>query len=327
MKLFIKCVDGKLRNVILHMHFPKTGGSTFNSILNREFGKKHYALSFFKPKNNAKFHNSNICWSDVGGTHEISELTPVWEFDATDIFDMLEYNKDAIAVSRHGIFLEHTNLNADNNEFDGTNNIKDFRSKKYNIFPIFFLRKILFWHMSLYFQQRRDPEYMVRSSYDPRVIVAKTGNLREYTQFCVDHANDLDYHKIMFNWTEYAIDMMVRHIKLYQIGITERYNESLVVMEQKLAKYFPGIDLSYSTWINVDENRRTNTEMQNMSELKKWIGEELVEKFTTSYPQSTKLYNIINAELDNRISCIPDFGQKMDNFERRCQRRALAKRE
>lgn len=322
MQSFVMFADNELRNVILHMHFPKTGGSTLNSILNREFGKKHYALSFFRPKNTNKSPNPNICWNDAGKIYENPELTPVWEFGATDIFDMLEHNQDAMAVSRHGMFLDPVHLNADDDTCDKSS--KDVRNEKYNLFPIFFLRKTPLWHMSFYFQQRRDQDNLVRLSYDHRLIVAKTGNLREYTQFCVENMVDLNHHKIMYNWSDHAVDMMVRHIGLYQIGITERYDESLAVMEHMLADHFPGIDLSYAARVNVDENRKNNTEIQNMSELREHLGEELLKKFTKSHERSTKLYKIVDAELDKRISRIQDFDQKMSDFERRCKRHALA---
>ena len=327
-----------MRNVILHMHLPKTGGTTLSVILNRELGDRHHHLSFFRLKKPDELGNTHMPWKhilhndshrirvdrDQGNTHMpwkrvlhkygMADLEPDWDFREADLVDVLERNRGISAISRHGMVIGPSTIEAMMAE---TGDGLDCR-----ILPVFFLRKFFSWHASLYFQQRRDPEYMVRLSCDPEVMVAKTGTLKEYTRYCVGSPDSRRRHKMMYNWTADDADRMLARIELYQIGLMERYNESLVVMEEALGEYFPGLDLSYGSPLNVDRHRRGGTAAQRVRDLERDIGRDLAEDLAEMGAWSDDLYDKIDEELDSRVSRMSNFRGKLDDFESRCRTRS-----
>ncbi len=170
-------------------------------------------------------------------------------------------------VSRHGMIVSPSLIE---NMMAGTE--LGYRCR---MLPVFFLRKFLLWYVSLYFQQRRDPEYMVRLNCDPELWVAKTGTLREYTRYCVDSPDSHLRHKSMYNWTTEDADRVLDRIELYQIGLMDRYDESLVVMENALRWYFPGLDLSYGSPCNVGGYAGNVTAARCVEDLVRDIGADL----------------------------------------------------
>ena len=302
-----------MRNVITHMHFPKTGGTTLSDILDREFGDGHQKISFFRLKKPDGSGNTHVPWEHVLSRYGVADLEPEWDFDEARLADLLERNGAMKAVSRHGMIISPSLIE---DMMAGTES--GYRCR---ILPVFFLRKFLPWHVSLYFQQRRDPEYMVRLSCDPELWVAKTGTLREYTRYCVGSPDSHRRHKSMYNWTTDDADRVLDRIELYQIGLMDRYDESLVVMENALRQYFPGLDLSYGSPRNVGGYAGDATTARYAEDLERDIGADLTKDLARMGAWSDGLYNKMDRELDRRVSRIPDFREKMDDFESRCRTR------
>ena len=301
-----------MRNVILHMHFPKTGGTTLSAILDREFGDRHCDLSFFRLKKPDELGNTYVPWKHVLYRYGVADLEPDWDFRDADLVDVLKHNRDISAISRHGMVIKPSTIEM----MAGAGADLGCR-----ILPVFFLRQFLSWHVSLYFQQRRDPEYMVRLSCDPEVMVAKTGTLKEYTRYCVGSPDSRRRHKIMFNWMADDVDKMIARIELYQIGLVERYNESMVVLEDTLREHFPELDLSYGSPLNVAEHRKGGTASRHMRDLKREIGTDLVEDLVEMGTWSDGLYGKMDKELDSRVSRVDNFRSKLEDFESRCRKR------
>lgn len=303
-----------MHNIILHMHLPKTGGTTLSRVLDREFGRLHYDLSFFNLKVPDETGATHVLWRHVGYKYAFSDLMPNWNFKEKDLFDVMRRcSKDVVAISRHGMVIGPSTIDA------------MMKGKKTGyacrIFPLFFLRKFFPWHVSLYFQQRRDPEHMVHLSSDPEVMVAKTGSFREYTQYCIDSKDSHKRHKCTLNWTARDIDKMLAHIELYQFGLVERYDESLVVIEDMLGEYFLGLDLSYGSPLNVGRLKSGNTLAHNIGEVERQLGKDLAERLSNMGAQSENLYARIEEELNSRILHISNFHSKLDAFRMRCKAR------
>ncbi|MDA7959407.1 MAG: hypothetical protein MPJ08_01585 [Nitrosopumilus sp.] len=298
-----------MRSVILHMHLPKTGGSTLRSILDREFGGRHYNLSHYRRAGESTY----VRWDDVGGISGIGGMVPAWDWPEGEVFDMLGRCADAVAVSRHGMLMDPANMGAGGGGADP-------RSSEYRLFPVLFLRNPVLWHMSLYRQQRRDPALVAGTSTDLRVAVAKTGSLGEYTRFCLDHPEILRVHAPMFNWTEGAVGRMLDHMGLYQIGVTERFDESLVVAEAALEEDFPGIDLSYPERVN--EGKRGATDSEKMGVLREELGGAMLDELESACPLAVRAYEAAVAEVERRISRIPGFEGRLAGFRERCNSRA-----
>lgn len=270
-----------MRNIILHMHFPKTGGTTLSSVLDREFGMHHYNLSYFRLKVPDESGVTYVLWRHVGYGYDLSDIRPDWNFGKSDLLEALKNGKDIAAISRHGMLIEPSTIDAMMAE--------NTTGCRYRFLPIFFLRRFLPWHVSLYYQQGNDPETVARFSSDPELIVAKTGTLSEYTRYCVDSENSHRRHKSMYNWTDAHICRMLAHVDLYQFGLTERYDVSLVVMEEALREYFPGLDLSYSRPLNVRHLRPLGTLVQDMRKIERSLGMNLVEELARMGDSSEKL--------------------------------------
>ena len=297
------------------MHFPKTGGTTLSEILDREFGVCHRRLSFFRLKKPDELGNTHVPENHVWHKPNIEDLELDWHFGETDLIDVLGRNEDIRAISRHGMVIGPSTIDAMMTRTEDHN---------YRLFPMFFVRRFFPWHISLYFQQRRDPEYMVHLSCDPEVMVAKTGTLNEYTRFCVSISGSHRRHKIMYNWTADDANKMLARIELYQIGLVERYNESLVVMEDALGVHFRGLDLSYGSPRNVDMFRKGGAAAQCLRDLEQQMGPELVDDLAQMGAWSDNLYDRLEEELDSRISCVSNFRGKLEDFKSRCRARSTA---
>lgn len=303
--------NGNARTLMLHMHFPKTGGTTLSKIFTREFGGRHCHLSFFVPKaiDGSKQH---ITWRDVGTKHPVSTLEPDWHFDENDLFAAVKQHDDAVVISRHGMIITPSTIET----------MKD-ADRPCRIVPIFFMRKFFPWHASLYFQQRRDPEYMVRLSRDPEVMVAKTGSFVEYTKYCVSNRDSLGRHKPMYNWSDSHVEAMLGSVKSYQFGLVERYDESLVVIEDALRECFPKLDLSYARPHNVGKTKE-GALASHVGKLRARLDARLAERLGSMGEKTDNLHAKLNGELDARISRIPDFDTKMADFSDRCKSRCKA---
>ena len=304
-----------MRNILLHMHFPKTGGTTLSEILNREFGVRHCRLSFFRLKKPDEFGSTYVPWKHVLHKYGAEDLEPDWHFREADLVDVLEHNDGIRAISRHGMVIGPSTIDAMS---------AVAKERRYRIIPMFFVRRFFPWHVSLYFQQRRDPEYMVRLSCDPEVMVAKTGTLKEYTRFCTSSPDSHRRHKIMYNWTADDADRMMARIELYQIGLVERYNESLVVMEDALGTHFQGLDLSYGSPRNVGESGKGGAAARGLRELEREIGVELADDLARMGEWSDNLYDKLEEELESRVSRVSNFRGKLEDFKSRCRARSTA---
>lgn len=305
-----------MRSVILHMHLPKTGGTTLSAILDREFGRRHCNLSFFRLRTPDGSGSTHVPWRHIGHKYKLSDIKPDWDFGEDDLLEVLEKgSEDVAAISRHGMVIEPSTIDA--MAGGGTGRIC-------RLLPLFFLRRFLPWHVSLYYQQRRDPEYMVRLSSDPEVMVAKTGTLSEYTRYCVDSEDSRRRHKCTYNWTSSNIDRMLARIGMYQFGLVDRYDESLVVMEDALREHFPGLDLSYGRPLNVGRPQPDGTLGQDMRGIERQLGVDLVEGLARMGAQSEKLYTRMDMELDSRVLLVANFHGKLDTFKERCRARRAA---
>jgi hypothetical protein len=103
------------------------------------------------------------------------------------------------------------------------------------------------------------------------------------------------------------------------IGVVDRYDESMVVFEAALARYFPDIDLAY-----VRQNasrklwRRKKTMAGKIDDVLQQLG-DLKELVRANNIHDASLYQAANDKLDEAVSSIADFDQRLANFQRRCK--------
>lgn len=297
-----------MRRVILNMHMPKTGGTTLNMALWRSFGRGHRNMSYLV-RTGTGGRTEHLTWHRVACMRDLLGTEAVWSLSTRDVIDMLDADAGIVSLSRHGMYVDPACVGREAGCPDGCGG--------YDLRPIFFVRRFAPWHMSLYEQQRGDPSSLVRLSRDPRAILAKTGSPREYARFCVDNADMLGNHKIMHNWTGAQTEAVLGSLGLYQVGLTERYDESLVVIEDALSDDFPGIDLSYPRPLNAGGGGPRGRE-----ELARQIGDGLLRELEAAYAEDA-VYGRIASELDSRMSRVRDFGGRLAAFRERCAERRV----
>lgn len=103
------------------------------------------------------------------------------------------------------------------------------------------------------------------------------------------------------------------------VGVVDRYDESMVVFEDYLQRYFPDIDLAYVRQ-NVSQQGASDQEMATRihSTLDKLGG--LTAQVLDQNSYDLALYRQANQKLDDAIAGISDFDKRLANFQKRCKR-------
>ncbi|WP_456384886.1 sulfotransferase family 2 domain-containing protein [Desulfolithobacter sp.] len=105
------------------------------------------------------------------------------------------------------------------------------------------------------------------------------------------------------------------------LGLVERFNESMVLMEEFLREYIPGIDLSYIPQ-NVGQKRKSAGERREF--LKQELGEELFQELHEKNREDIALYKLGKSLVQSRIDKVDDLDAKLQDFRNRCARLVAA---
>jgi len=100
------------------------------------------------------------------------------------------------------------------------------------------------------------------------------------------------------------------------LGVVDRYDESMVVFEEYLKRYFPDIDLSYIIQ-NVSDNSSTDIDTK-INTLLSSLSTDLAKKIIEKNSCDLLLYAKANILLNQKIKTINDFENKLKNFKERC---------
>jgi len=100
------------------------------------------------------------------------------------------------------------------------------------------------------------------------------------------------------------------------IGIVERYDESMVVMEDKLQAFFPGIDLSYVRQ-NVSKKRNSVSFNKRVARILNRLGDSQA-TVLDSNALDMAIYQLSNSRLDEAVAEIEDFPARLESFQKRC---------
>jgi hypothetical protein len=102
----------------------------------------------------------------------------------------------------------------------------------------------------------------------------------------------------------------------------DRYDESIVLIEQAWRAHFPELNLAY---IRQNASRRTDSgpvENKVQKVLSRLEGQQ--QQLIDSNSLDLAIYHLVNQRLDTRIAQYPDFEQHLTDFRARCA--ALKKR-
>jgi len=113
------------------------------------------------------------------------------------------------------------------------------------------------------------------------------------------------------------LDSVALLTRLPMLIIVERYDESMLLLENYLASYFPTIDLSY-TRQNETPDREGNLE-QRIEAVFEELGPELTLEFRQKNHWDMKLYEDAQAILAERLGSLGHIDRLLENFQSRCK--------
>lgn len=100
-------------------------------------------------------------------------------------------------------------------------------------------------------------------------------------------------------------------------GMVERFDESMVVFEERLRPVFPEIDLSYV----VRNYRRDGLLEKRKTALQRELGDDLYQRAVADNVYDIELHNWLSEEHRLLTRELPDFDAKLAEFRARCGRR------
>jgi len=271
-----------MRHIILHGHIFKNAGTTFDWSLQKNFG------------DNFLDHRSDQLMRTQGSDHLLQLLADYPDLQAVSSHHMTRNVPDTSAAKflqvcmlRHPIERIRSVYDFERKQRGGTPGSKAARSKSF--------KDYVAWRMM--------------------PTVAHT--VRNYqTLYLAGHhglAADADLAGSYFPLACKSI---------YQdtlVGVVDRYDESMVVLEESLRRYFAEIDLAYVPQ-NVSRGKRRKASadevvagtLAELGDLQKQVIDH------NSYDLA--LYQLAVSNLEARISGIEGFSGKLSIFRERCQR-------
>ena len=228
-------------------------------------------------------------------------------FIGTNTIDYLIENKEIHALSSHHIKMPMP-------EIDGV-----------NIFPILLFRNPIERVGSVYqFERKQDAEtpgavnakkYSLSDYVKWRMEKTSGATIREFhTRYCVGKITrpGLDLTDIDFQEAKKVVN------ENPLIGMVERFNESMVWMEESMRPYFSSLDLScVSQNINQSTSRTTD---EKIDKFFSQLDSESADLLLENNKYDILLFNYVRSVLAKRIESIEDLESKLEKFNLRCQK-------
>lgn len=110
--------------------------------------------------------------------------------------------------------------------------------------------------------------------------------------------------------------------EMEMIGLVERFDESMVLFEECLRQIYPQIDLSYIAQ-NVGQEASEKKEAR-LERLRSEIGRETYDLLLENNQRDLQLLELVQEEVESRISRAKDFAEKLAEFRSRCSAKLAA---
>ena len=269
------------RDIIIHAHIFKNAGSTFDHTL-----KQNFADNFIEHR------EDHLVRSNAGFLHQF-----------------LNANPKVQAFSSHSIY--HFPQSTDS----------------LHLHSVYFLRHPIERIRSVYNFEKKQPE-----DASSGAAMAKKMNFKEYVDWRMQDSSPATIRNLQtiflagighvgmkrHNIAELA---MANLEKTPMHGVVDRYDESMIVLEDYLAPYFPQIDLSYVRRNVTDTDFDTSVEVKSQRLLDE-LPTDLARAVQEKNQLDMTLYQKANELLDQKLAAIADVGQRLAEFKERCRRRA-----
>lgn len=272
-----------MRQVILHGHIFKNAGTTFDWSLKKNFGD-----GFLD-------HREDKLMRTEGRTH-IAEL--VNSRPALRALSSHHMSRDLpslpgvafiqVYLLRHPVARLHSVYDFERTQKGTTPGSKAARSKTFTDYVA--------WRML--------PD------------VARTIRNYQTLYLAGNHAATADSHIATIDFPEAMRTIQGDSL----VGLVERYDESMVMLEEQLRPWFADIDLSYVVQ-NAGKSRKRGAASHDV--VARTL-EELGDLQQTVIDQNSfdlALYQLAGQRLQSRIDQIPGFERKLEAFRERCRRR------
>lgn len=264
--------------ICIHFHIFKNAGTTIEWILKKNFSKNAISVDSDNPGSMLHFEK---------------------------ILEILEKKPKTKSISSHQF------------------RFPIYNDSRFEFIPIIFLRHPIDRAISIYYFQKK------RTDADrPGIVKAKELDLDGYIKWNLETKN----HMAMKNFqvlylsdksvkstvgeNDYKIALQrMKEIKI--IGVVDKFDESLLVAEEYLKKYFSNIDLSYKSQ-NISSERKVSLPERIKEDLKKLYKDTLDEIYEKNI-YDLMLYEESRDELNRRISRIENFEKKLNDFKNRCK--------
>ncbi|NOT13923.1 MAG: sulfotransferase family 2 domain-containing protein [Methylococcaceae bacterium] len=168
-------------------------------------------------------------------------------------------------------------------------------------------------------------------STTPGAIHARKLNLREYIQWRMQPEvgytiRNFYTHKLLPHkgrakdaiGEQEMATVMHSAVAIELLGLVERFDESMVLFEHCLRKFFPRIDLSYKIQ-NVGQETSGNR-LERIESIRTEVGEDIFNLLLENNRRDLDLFASVESEIDRRITKVPDFNEKLISFRARCKR-------
>ncbi len=268
---------GSRKVIIAHGHIFKNAGSTFDWALKNNFGSCFYDHRDDKDMIHGK---------------------------AKYLARFLKKNKNIIAISSHHLCMPLPKI------------------ANTKIIPAFIFRHPIERIRSVYLFERKQTERT------PGSIHAKKYNFKQYVEWRMQpdiNATIKDFQVRFITGTSKPQHLINKKnvakakqvlIDYSLVGIVDRYDESMVVFEDYLKKYFPMINLAYIRQ-NVSQ---ANLDMSVEEKKNKVLAElgNLADRVLANNEADLALYQFANNLLDEHRKRISNFFDKLADFRSRC---------
>lgn len=111
-------------------------------------------------------------------------------------------------------------------------------------------------------------------------------------------------------------DALNQLIETPMLGLVEKFDESMVLFEERLRPYHPAIDLSYTRQnVNQDLQHSQDDRIQAMRAV---ISNSTYQLLLENNASDMRLYDVCQTLLDERMKNTVDFERKLAHFRQRC---------
>jgi tetratricopeptide (TPR) repeat protein len=268
-----------MRNIIVHIHIFKNAGTTFDYTLKRNFGN-----DFVDHREDQDIIKGKIQY----------------------LINFLNNNTEIKAFSSHSIHFLLTN------------------NEKFNFLPVYFLRHPIERIKSVYNFEKKQKDINTEGSKK-----AKELSFNDFVKWYMQDNSPATIRNAQTIFLsgdgpspgrmDYKFEIAKKNLLSTNtlIGIVNRYDETMVVFEEKLKKYFPNIDLSYipKNITNKNFNKSLDDKIKEVENELDYDVKQLVYK--NNY-YDLELFKLANEKLNYEIEKIKNFEKKLENFKNRC---------